>query len=223
MKKTNKQAFLEFEANSYFDRNYDSLTNFNSKNDIILKLIDDYSLKFETICELGCSAGGRLDFIEKKYNPNKIIGVDPSKNAINFGKTINKNIIFHQGTSDDLSFIDDQSVDLLIIGFFLYVVDRKLLFKSFSEIDRILKKNGNLIIVDFYSSTPLKKKYSHLKNENAYLFKQKYYEILLSTNEYELIDFRSLDSKLMSLNATKKSNDLVSISLLRKSFDRHIV
>tara|TARA_B110000971_G_C19996656_1_gene494670 strand:- start:215 stop:886 length:672 start_codon:yes stop_codon:yes gene_type:complete len=223
MKKTNKKAFLEFEANSYFDRNYDYLTNFNNKNDIIVKLIDDYSLKFKTICELGCSAGGRLDFIEKKYNPKKIIGVDPSQNAINHGKTINKNIIFHQGTSDDLYFIDDQSVDLLILGFFLYVVDRELLLKSFSEIDRILKKNGNLIIVDFYSSTPLKSKYSHLIKENAYLFKQKYHETLLSTNEYELIDFRSLDSKSMSLNATKKSNDLASISLLRKSFDRHIV
>ena len=220
MKETKKKAFLEFEANSYFKRNYNFLTNYDSENDIIIKLIDEYSLKFETICELGCSAGGRLDFIDKKYSPKKTIGVDPSENAIIHGKKCNKNIFFHKGTSDNLKFISSQSVDLLIIGFFLYVVDRELLLKSIYEIDRVLKKNGNLIVVDFYSSTPSMSNYSHLLDEKAHLFKQKYYEIFLSTKEYELIDLRSLDHKSMKLNAINKSDDLVSISLLRKSFRR---
>ena len=147
MKETKKKAFLEFEANSYFKRNYNFLTNYDSENDIIIKLIDQYSLKFETICELGCSAGGRLDFIDKKYSPKKTIGLDPSENAIIHGKKCNKNIFFHKGTSDNLKFISSQSVDLLIIGFFLYVVDRELLLKSIYEIDRVLKKNGTLRIL----------------------------------------------------------------------------
>ena len=83
-----------------------------------------------------------------------------------------------------------------------------------------MKKNGNLIVVDFYSSTPSMSNYSHLLDEKAHLFKQNYYEIFLSTKEYELIDLRSLDHKSMKLNAINKSDDLVSISLLRKSFRR---
>ena len=72
-------------------------------------------------------------------SPKKTIGVDPSENAIIHGKKCNKNIFFHKGTSDNLKFISSQSVDLLIIGFFLYVVDRELLLKSIYEIDRVLK------------------------------------------------------------------------------------
>ena len=56
--------------------------------------------------------------------------------------------------------------------------------------------------------------------ENGKLYKQNYYKIFLSTKEYELIDFRSLDCKSMKLNSTNNSNELVSATLLRKSFNR---
>lgn len=220
MQEKNKKAFLDFEGDSYFKRNHKYLSNFKSKNDVIIKLIDEYSLKFNTICELGCSAGGRLNFIYNNYKHERIIGVDPSEKAINFGKKINKNISYFKGTSDNLEFISSQSIDLLIVGFFLYVVDRELLLKSVAEIDRILKRNGKLIVIDFYSSTPSISNYKHLPKENGQLYKQNYYKIFLSTKEYELIDFRSLDCKSMKLNSTNNSNELVSATLLRKSFNR---
>ena len=60
------------------------------------------------------------------------------------------------GSSDNLDF-DDLFFDVIILGFCLYLVDRNLIFKTVSEIDRTLKEGGILIINDFDTPFPYKK------------------------------------------------------------------
>jgi hypothetical protein len=63
-------------------------------------------------------------------------------------------------------------------------IDRNLLLKSVYEIDRILKNNAKLIITDFYSNRPRKNRYKYI--DNTFIYKQKFYEIFTSTNNYFL-------------------------------------
>ena len=44
----------------------------------------------------------------------------------------------------------DNFFDMIILGFCLYLCDRNKLFKIASEVDRVLKENSYLVIIDFY-------------------------------------------------------------------------
>ena len=213
MKFINKETFMKTEADSYFERNKEKLLNYSKDQDNVLKTITDYSIKINKICEIGCGSGVRLDYIQKNLNPSLVVGVDPSKKGINYGKKLNSKIQFFNGTSDDLNFIQNKSLDIVILGFFLYVLDRDLLLKSVFEIDRILNNNGYLIIHDFYSKTPSIKKYSHIKDKSSFIYKQKYHEIFLSTHEYELLDFKCINHNSNILDAKSDTDDLTSVVL----------
>ena len=81
-----KDAFLAYEADQWFKRNKDVITNYNKDNDPIIDLILRYNLTFNSVVEIGSSAGYRLDRIKKKFNADILIGVEPSKEAIAYGK-----------------------------------------------------------------------------------------------------------------------------------------
>ena len=65
------------------------------------------------------------------------------------------NLNLKQGTSDQIEF-DNQYFNVVILGFCLYLVDRELLFKTISEVDRTLKQGGYLVITDFETPFPSK-------------------------------------------------------------------
>ncbi len=85
-------------------------------------------------------------------------GVDPSAKAVEAAKE--KGVEASQGTADQLPF-DDQSFDIVIFGFCLYLCDREDLFRIACEADRVLKNPGWIVILDFYSETPLRREYHH--------------------------------------------------------------
>jgi ubiquinone/menaquinone biosynthesis C-methylase UbiE len=98
-------------------------------------------------------------------------GIDPSYKAIKDGKSRYPNISLQVGTADELPF-DDDSFDMIIFGFCLYLCDRKELFKIAYEADRCLRDKGTLIIKDFYPPFAYKNKYSH--HDGIYSFKMDY-------------------------------------------------
>lgn len=64
------------------------------------------------------------------------------------------------GTADQLEFADN-SFDLVIFGFCLYLVDRSLLTHVMAEADRVLRDRGFLGITDFDAKVPCRRPYSH--------------------------------------------------------------
>ena len=58
---------------------------------------------------------------------------------------------------------DNQYFNVVILGFCLYMVDRELLFKTISEVDRTLKQGGYLVIADCETPFPVKLKYEHVE------------------------------------------------------------
>lgn len=221
MNNLQKKAFVEFEADKWFDRNIDAINNFNSSNDIVCQVVREYSLVPSKVLEIGSSSGHRLNALsEMLKGEGEFYGIDPSQKAINYGSNKFNNLNLKIGTADNLDLFENESIDLLIVGFVFYVIDRPLLFKVISEIDRVLSKNGLLIIVDFFSEIPKKNNYHHIKNFAAYSYKQNYYELFLSSKTYSLIDLKTKShSSSLTLSGLIDYNELYTCSLLKKNFN----
>lgn len=190
----NKEKFYNFEGNNYFKRNENNLS---IDNDIILKNFDINTYNNLNILEIGCSNGWRLNEFNKINNTNNYYGLDPSLDAIENGKENFKNINFIHGTMDKID-LPDLTCDIIFIPFVFMYIDRHLLLTCISEIDRILKNNGTLIITDFYSNVPRKNMYKH--TDNTYIYKQNYFEVFTSSNNYFLL-------KLYCFNHNTKLDD----------------
>lgn len=215
----NKQqtnAFIGYEADAWFHRNKSVLLNYSKNEDKVLSLIKEYNINPETVLEIGCSAGYRLNGILELFPNSSVFGIEPSKDAIAYGQTNYPRVNFINGTADNLSGFEDEAMDVIIVGFVFYVIDRNIFFKVLSEIDRVLKNGGILIIVDFFSETALKNAYHHIKEFSAFSFKQNYDEVFTASKLYYLLDKSTWNHSERKLDATDNYHDKYSVSLLKK-------
>ena len=105
---------------------------------------------------------------------------------------------------------------MVVFGFCLYLIDRKDLFQSISEADRVLKDGGLLAIIDFDPSKPYKNLYSHKQGIKSY--KNNYSDIFLSSGHYALMDKHSYSHEGSTFHETV--DERVSISLLFKQEEK---
>lgn len=216
MMNTQKDAFIEFEANGYFSRNQAILKDYSPEKDSVLKTIQDYKYVPKRVLEIGCNAGYRLNGLKVSYPECQVYGIEPSVDAIEYGRNNYQNISLIQGMADDLSIFTDGFFDLVIIGFVLYVVDRNLLLKTISEIDRVLADKGVLLNIDFFAQTPSLNAYTHIDSMEAYTYKQNYDEIFLASRLYQCIDKRSFSHLDKQFNITDDYYNKYSITTLKK-------
>lgn len=178
-----KDIFLNTEGDLYFKRNLDrDSRNYKDINSFI-PLIKDK----DKILEIGTSDGMILDYISRKI-PDlnlSLFGIDPSYESINVGSQKYPNLNLKQGTSDQIEF-DNQYFDVVILGFCFYLVDRELIFKTISEVDRTLKQGGYLVITDFETPIPTKRKYEHFKG--CFSYKNNYPNFFLGGGHYSLVN-----------------------------------
>lgn len=217
--KKQKEAWVEYEADAWFDRNQNYLKTYSEERDRVISLIKEYNLKPERVLEIGCSAGYRLNGIKNAFGNCEVHGVEPSKEAIQYGQNAFPAVNFLNGTADDLSAFEDDSMDIVIVGFVFYVIDRSTFFKVVAEIDRVLKNGGILIIVDFFSETALKNVYEHIKEFSAFSFKQNYDEVFTASKLYYLLDKSTWNHSHKALDASNNYHDKYSVSLLKKDID----
>lgn len=216
MKENKKQTevFKESEADSWFLRNKDI---FDKKtDDLIVNTIIDLNIPFNDVLEVGCSNGYRLNILNNKKS-GSFNGIDPSKKAIEDGKNNFKNINLEIGTAEKLPYKDNQ-FDLLIFGFCLYVCDREDLFEIASEANRVLKKGGHIIILDFDSPYPYANNYHHLDGLKSY--KMNYSEMFLWNPKYTL-----KHKHILSHDFTEdisKVDDRISLSIILKQNNEYI-
>ena len=114
------------EADRYFERNKNQNLNLIDKK--IFELIRINSIKANNILEIGCNDGNKLNQYSKLCNSKKSYGVDLSKKAILNGKQKYKNLKFLNISSVEIDKIKI-NFDFIICGFFLYHLDRELIFK----------------------------------------------------------------------------------------------
>jgi ubiquinone/menaquinone biosynthesis C-methylase UbiE len=206
-----KEVFLNEEGDNWYSRNKDYVNQKKMENDFLLKEIITLSPsenQSEKLLEIGCGNGKRL--LELKKNNFNVFGIDPSKSAIEEARLNGINALV--GTADSLPFVDN-SFDVLVFGFCLYLCDREDLFKIASEADRVLKKNGYLYILDFYSKDNSSNNYHHFEGLKSY--KMDYSKLFNWHPDYVLIKQILGSHDNISLQ-TQDKNDWITISVLRK-------
>jgi ubiquinone/menaquinone biosynthesis C-methylase UbiE len=166
--------FLEKEGDAWFARNE------NGRDIEIEHVLARHTKDLQgKVLSIGCADGLEISHLETAY------GIDPSQAAIESGKLKHPHLHLAVGTSDALAF-DDESFDVVIASFVLCWVDRNKLLKTASEIDRVLKPGGTLIINDFYPSAQNKVRYHHRQDVEMYTYKQDYATLFFASCLYTI-------------------------------------
>ena len=173
-------------------------------NHPVIKLLKQVKIKPKKVLEIGCSTGFVLKKI-KKLLKCRCDGIDLSSKAIKDGRALFKDINLTQGLFEN-SKLREKKYDLIIFGFFLFLVKIEDVLKLFYWANRSLNKDKFIIIYDFYNSKFVKKKYKHHNKIKVYRYDYK--KILMSLPNYKLI------KKIKMFD--KKMNDYIEVSLLRK-------
>tara|TARA_Y100000022_G_C13248433_1_gene375989 strand:- start:94 stop:777 length:684 start_codon:yes stop_codon:yes gene_type:complete len=201
------------EADKYFLRNLDF---FNStKSDYrIIDLIKVNKIKPNSILEIGCANGIKLNEYQINLNSKINFGIDLSSKAIKSGRKKFKKLKLIKLSSLEIEKIK-MKFDLIICGFFLYLLDREEIFKQFDLIHKKLNKNGHLIIQD---CDPLfKHTNSSVHNKDLKTFKMSYDNFLEESGLFKIIYKIRNNTNLMTAHDTKnfKSED-TAITLFKK-------
>jgi ubiquinone/menaquinone biosynthesis C-methylase UbiE len=220
MENSQREYFLKSEGDSWFSRTAE-----NERGNFFHPLILDFlkssiqvQHSLERVLEVGCSDGNLLERIVNSFECKYGLGLDPSQKAIEAANNRSiANLEFLRGTADAIPCADSE-FDLAVAGFFFYVVDRSLYFKVVSELDRVVKPGGFVVIVDFDSNTPKKTPY---RSESAvYSFRNRNAEMFLSSGHYSLVSKLTLshDHKGFPVDPLER----VSVQLLFKELDAYV-
>jgi len=198
------------EADDFFLRNIKHY-NKNSFDEKIINLIKTNNLKAEKILEIGCANGKYLNQYSKLLKSKKSYGVDLSKKAIEYGKRKYKNLNLLKISSLEIDKIK-LNFDFIICGFFLYQLDRELIFNQFDLIYKKLNKNGLLLIVDF---DPLFKHSNiNFNKKNLISYKMSYDNFLVESGLFEIL--YKLKYKMHTRDKRKFKSDKISLTLFKK-------
>ncbi len=179
---------MEKEADCWFERNKDTLL--QREEDIVVNILERLQLQPCDVLEIGCANGYRLDMIRRRWGA-RTVGIDPSAKAVEDGRARYGEVQLLRGTADSIP-LKDQSFDMVIFGFCLYLVDAENYLKTVAEADRVLRDGGFLVIFDFLEPYPYRNPYAH--KEGVYSRKMDFSQLFLAHPAYTLIH-RELDRK----------------------------
>lgn len=148
------------------------------------------------VLDIGAGDGFVLDYIQKQRAVVSMYGLEISESAITQGKIKNPNIIYIQGSADDVyPFANDRFDTLLMTDVIEHLLD---IDTGLAQCSRVLKKNGNLIII-----TPvfnwLKKiiiaaffweSFFHPTNQHIRFFTKKSMDLIMQKHGFERIFYK---------------------------------
>lgn len=178
-----KDVFIEREGDRWFDRNKiegEKLT-YKREVDPVLKILSDMDINPRRVLEIGASNGWRLAVLKEKWPDAEMHGIEPSAGAVaeNY-----ETVTIKQGTAEELPY-EENSFDLVVFGFCLYLCDRADLFKIAAEADRVLADGGALVIYDFFPDSPYRNAYTH--EEGMYSYKMDYSALFTWNPSYKIV------------------------------------
>lgn len=183
-----RDIFLASEGDSFFSRNREKLSPDQDRpaTSRLIEFLAGTGRSIDLVTEIGCGNGSELLKICTALNCEGI-GVEPSSEAVTHGTQLASEMKIAaklvQGTADDLP-QSDETADVVLFGFCLYLIDRKLLLRAMGEAYRILKPGGFLAIVDFDPAANHRRAYAH--HHGLWSFKQDYARSPLATGLFSL-------------------------------------
>jgi ubiquinone/menaquinone biosynthesis C-methylase UbiE len=200
-----KDVFLSGEGDAWFDRNPKEM---DCDSDPVIKAIQEFGIVPRKVLEIGCASGLRLACLRSKF-ACECHGVDPSTKAVQREGTPT-GVQLRQGTADSLPY-DDDTFDLAIFGFCLFLCDPADHFRIACETDRVVRSPGFLVILDFNTPIPYRTPYRH--HPEIYTRKMDWSRMFVWHPAYRLV------SRSYWELAGEKSlliNESIAIDILRK-------
>ena len=216
----NKQAkiFLESEGDEFYNRisKANSFENIHPLRKLLLNWCSSRVDYISKVLEIGAGDGSQLAYLADGLNA-KAVGIEPSAKAVE--KWENRRHIIkggdkttlQVGVANKLPFNEDE-FDFVIFGHCLYLLDRKDIYYSIAEADRVLKDGGLISIIDFDPLSPYANPYTH--KEGIYSYKNDYSKIFLASGHYSLMHKYSFSHSKFSFN--ENNDERLSLSLLFK-------
>lgn len=187
-------------------RNRHARINAASKKNLVFKIISKNNIKPKRILEIGSSTGYLLETFRKNFNC-KCYGIDTSKSAITEGKKLFKKVNLTHGMFEN-SKLKNLKFDLIICGFFLYMLPPSKILNLFSKIDLSLNKGGYVVINDFYNKDNSFKINDYKHEKKLKVYRWNYKKIFLSLPYYQKKNI------IKQYNSNMK--DIIEISLIKK-------
>jgi SAM-dependent methyltransferase len=174
--------FLGGECDAWFMRNRDGLINVE-RHDWTLALLNMLEMRheFANVIEVGCANGWRLAQLKERLQAG-FTGVDGSRAAIADGTTRYPGLRLIHGSMAELPVTEE--FDLTIVSYVLHWIDRTTLALTVSEIDRVTRDGGILIIGDFLPDFPQRRVYHHAPGHLIYTYKQDYARLFEALGTY---------------------------------------
>jgi SAM-dependent methyltransferase len=212
-----REIFSSGEGDSWFAR--------NGNFPLSLLVVKDSEVREHinsatSILEIGCSDGRQLASLDNHENL-RLVGVDPSREAIAAGQTRYPHLDLRVGTAEDLPLRPHERFDLVIFGFCLYLIDRHDLLAAMSLAWRALEVGGQIAVVDFDVQEPVTTPYIHHGGIRS--LKAPYAEILRLTGAFSVefhkrLFFAPLPAKQRRVGQTPGvMGDWVSVWILRET------
>lgn len=136
--------------------------------------------------EIGAGNGWRLKRMQARYGC-AIDGLDLSASAAQ----CSGGIVRYGRAPESMRAIPDQAHDLVILGFFAYLLPRTHLLGLISQADRVLRPGGHVVILDFLHPYPVLRPYGH--DSALQVHKHDLSAILTGLPEYVLVDRQLAD------------------------------
>lgn len=206
-----KEAFHQ-EGDQFFLRNQSKYT----KNDrpVFVDKFARYVNPLDHVFEIGSGNGVHLAMLEELSGCISS-ALEPSGLAIADGQKKYPRITFYQGSADQLP-LADASVDFLIFGFCLYLIDRSLLCQVVAEADRVLKDGGFIGLVDFDPAVAHRRPYIH--KLGMYSYKMNHAALFLAFPQYVEVEKHAFSHTGESFHVDP--NERVAAWVLHKSFSQ---
>ncbi|ESP05110.1 hypothetical protein LOTGIDRAFT_227805 [Lottia gigantea] len=112
--------------------------------DAILNFCKKGKCDFEQAVDVGCGSGQSTVPLSKVFK--RVIGSDISAKQIENAPREIKNLEYHVGPAEDLSFLSNSSTDLVTIAQAIHWVDTE---RFYSEVTRVLKPGGGLVVYGY--------------------------------------------------------------------------
>jgi len=210
------EFFVNGEGDEYFKRHQNWLTSVNKETDLVYSSLVSLDLKPNSILEIGCANGFRLNWLYEKFGCY-CMGIDPSSNAIKDGRKKYPEIIFEKATFDTLENIA-KKFDIIILGFFVYLIPREKLFKLAYLVDSHLENDGYITSYDFYSKIPIVNEYKYKDDILSFKFdlpqmfswNPQYVEIFRHVKNHDLSEFSGDQNESIAVTILRKNNIISS-------------
>lgn len=206
-----KNIFWDSEGDAWLERNQIALTQMSlpDQDKLLPDLLELPLQPKMKVLEIGCGSAERLVWLQENL-ALECSGIDPSVKAVEIARS--NGVDAYQGTADNLPF-DNESFDVVIFGFCLYLCDRKDLCQIVKEADRVLKRQSWLVILDFFTPIPISRPYHHFSGIFSYKMD---YRTLFDWNPSYICMTHKVRHHVDN-NYTDEVQDWISLSIFRKS------